>query len=117
MKRPKKKELLGHYGRRKPKRFIQYDGFADVEADYVMQPDKDGDTFFCRETYELMRGSQVRVFLDPDASDETVLRLLVKIRDWVVMHGVYDPSKESDLREPDIGALEASLPDTDRLPF
>ena len=106
MNKPKKKEMLAKYKERKPKRFVQYDGFAGVGLGDP-SPDANGDGLWSTETYELMHGSTVRILIDPEASKETVLRLLCKIRDWIVQDGVYRPVATSQLRQPDIGVLEA----------
>ncbi|GFP24783.1 hypothetical protein HKBW3S43_01045 [Candidatus Hakubella thermalkaliphila] len=84
-----KKELLEHYATREPQAFFQFDGFADVEEDCVMKPDKDGDCLFSRVTHELMTGTyRVRVLITPGTSKEKALALLQKISGWIKRGGL-----------------------------
>ena len=84
----KKGDLLEHYAGREPTQFVQYDGFAKNQADGIFNPDKDGDTLFSGDTWELMGGAGVRLLIDPELGRADILRLLAKIskqikREWV----------------------------------
>ena len=85
----KKGDLLEHYAGREPTQFVQYDGFAEVqEVTGIFNPDKDGDTLFNGDTWELMHGAGVRLLIDPELGRADILRLLAKIskrikREWV----------------------------------
>jgi len=84
----KKGDLLEHYAGREPNKFVQYDGFAKNQADGIFNPDKDGDTLFSGDTWELMGGAGVRLLIDPELGRADILRLLAKIskqikREWV----------------------------------
>lgn len=84
-----KSELLEHYARATPHRFCQFDCFLNVgEGDDIVKPDKDGDSLFNGETYELMSGQvAVRVLITPETAKEDALRALEKIRDWIDRDG------------------------------
>jgi hypothetical protein len=79
--RPTTDELLQHYMRRKPKAFIQLDGF-DAPGDCYSDPET-GLGLFQGETYELMAGSNVRILIDPETAREKVLEILHRLLEWV----------------------------------
>jgi hypothetical protein len=78
-----KEELLGRYSRRDPRPFVQFDAFDDVQGDTEMPTDENGYSLSAIETFELMRGSTVRVLIKPGTTPETALALLDKIKEWI----------------------------------
>ena len=86
-----KEELLEHYSHKKPNRFIQYDGFADMKGDSFFEADSDGHVVLGQETYELMHGTEVRVLIRPGTPRKTVCWLLLKILGSIVDHGLCEP--------------------------
>ena len=96
-----KKEKLLHYADRDAENFFQFDAFTEVEpGDDIVRPDDDGDCLFSGVTTELMSGVPVRVLIVPGVTQETALRALKKIQDWIErdsdalnpkkLHGVAD---------------------------
>lgn len=81
-----KVSLLHKYSGREPKRFAQYDGFAncDPRDDDILRPDADGDSICGGDTTELMIGATVRVLVEPGTDPETARRILQKIGDWIL---------------------------------
>lgn len=81
-----KGEKLLHYFERDPVRFIQYDGFININEsdDDLMRSDQDGDCLFSSETIELMTGSvQVRLLIVPGTPAKDVIRVLGKMITWI----------------------------------
>lgn len=96
-------KCLKHYATRPVTEFMQFDGFhvgADCD-DWVMRPDKDGDSCFgLFMTHELMHGADVRVLIKAGASKETAIRLLKKLLEWVMVdYGRPEPEKEKSVEE------------------
>jgi len=88
----KKDKLLKKYADKPIRAFIQYDGFAMVESDDVIN-DEDKITGGGL-TYDLMSGSDVRVLIEPHIPTKDVLRLLRGI--------VTEIQGEQDKRKKDI---------------
>jgi hypothetical protein len=80
-KKPTKQELLDHYARREPQAFMQLDGF-DCPGDSFSDPET-GLALSGTETWELMRGADVRILVKAEADREKVLRILREMVDWV----------------------------------
>ncbi len=87
-----KTDLLKKYEQKKPNLFIQYDVFDcsnNLGAQQYLEEiegkrlDIDKHLLETGLTYELMRGSDVRVLINPETSKETVLMLLDKIKDRI----------------------------------
>ncbi len=87
-----KADLLKKYEQKKPNLFIQYDGCDysnNLDAQQYMEEiagkrlDIDKHFLEASLTYELMRGSDVKVLINPETSKETVLMLLDKIKDRI----------------------------------
>jgi hypothetical protein len=83
-----KKELLEHYNKSEPKEFIQLDAF-DVGPNYndgigFIVSGPEGIALTGGGTVELMKSDvDVRALINPQASQETVLKSLDELRDWV----------------------------------
>ena len=85
-----KRELLAKYREREPKRFLQFDGFvvSPDTVDDIMRPDVDGHCIFSTETVELMHGSNVRMLITLDTTQDDAIQLLGKIQDWITKDGL-----------------------------
>ena len=81
--KPTKGQLLAHYAERPVTRFQQYDGWKLDGWDDVIRPDEFGRGIMSTPTYELMRGSDVRVLVKPTCKREDVIALLNKIVQWI----------------------------------
>lgn len=80
----KKTDLLRHYNRREPVKFIQYDIFTKGFDDEIVIPDKDGYSLFRGTTEELMTGAYtLRVLIIPNTKKEIVIKGLKKVIEWV----------------------------------
>jgi hypothetical protein len=87
--RKTKDEILQHYATKEPKRFVEYDAFdwpdsSDFFGHYIWPTVSDpgpeaGPCLASRVTWELMRGAQVRVLIDPEADRDTICRLLRRV--------------------------------------
>jgi hypothetical protein len=73
-----KGELLRHYANRKPRRFRQIDGFANMHGD-MLDGDGDGYVVASTETHELMRGADVRVLIPFETTQADAASLLQRI--------------------------------------
>jgi hypothetical protein len=67
-----KEELLKHYEQRKPRPFIQFDGFDPLED----APSDAGPRIVRTETWELMHGADVRILINPRIDRDKVLEIL-----------------------------------------
>jgi hypothetical protein len=77
----------------KPMRdFYQVDGWANVEGDYIMVPDDDGDVLMSGRKLEPQNsGTTVRIWIAAEADRADVLRILRKQLAWVESGGaLYD---------------------------
>lgn len=83
MSKTLKTKLLEKYSQKEPQQFIQVDWFSGVPAWNAVRPDKDGHIYMAQPTYELMNGSDVRVFIHPEAPKQTVIAFLKKMAKWV----------------------------------
>ncbi|MEI6399139.1 MAG: hypothetical protein WCO71_10235 [Pseudomonadota bacterium] len=71
---------LAQYAGKKPKHFLQIDGFYYGEGyDGYFSPDGDGDSIKARSTVELMDGAAVRVLIPIDTNPFVAARLIKKI--------------------------------------
>jgi hypothetical protein len=100
MKKTTKDELIAKYQEREPAHFIQYDIFLNAQADDVAKPDEDGDAIFITETFELMRGSDVRIFVKPGTPPGRVRNALKKIQKIIKKAGLPDFSGPSVVVDP-----------------
>ena len=92
-----KQGILEHYKRKEPSLFIQYDGFYEPE-DPTALPDDDGHAIFSRLTYELMSGGPaVRVLITPETSEETIIKLLDKIKESIKKYGLEQNEVKKEL--------------------
>ena len=102
---PSKGDLLEHYCRREPKRFLQIDSWQQQGRDSVYTPDEDGDVISTGYTHELMHGHPVRVLIEPGTPTRDAVRMLRKIREslkqgqYSTLGGAY-PLPESDSKIP-----------------
>ncbi len=79
-----KQGLLAAAARKPVHKFLQMDGFMNVEGDCVMHPDADGDTVFFGETDELRNLRDIVRFSIPwDADADAVRRIVRKMADLV----------------------------------
>jgi hypothetical protein len=83
---PTKEELLTHYSRRDPTKFVQVDAWVNPRAGNVIRLDKDGDWICWQDsTFELMLGASfipsggVRVLIPPHTQPKDAVRVLGKI--------------------------------------
>ena len=83
-----KGHLLEKYAKKLPNCFFQYDANYSPSYDDCFPPDENGDVLSGATTTELMDGADVRVFVRPEVSKETAVRLLHKIIDWVERGGI-----------------------------
>ncbi len=75
-----KQGLLAAAARKPVHKFLQMDGFMNVEGDCVMHPDADGDTVFFGETDELRNLRDIVRFSIPwDADADAVRRIVGKM--------------------------------------
>ena len=92
MEKPTRGELLEKYCKREPTPFFQYDGFLgkpNDKSDCIFQFDKNGFCFFDKiETYELMHGADVRVFVKPGTPPEITQRILKEIAACIKRDGL-----------------------------
>ena len=98
MIKPTKDELLAKYQDREPSYFIQFDVVINAKPDDVTRPDEDRDDICATETYELMRGTNVRVLIKPGTLPGQVRRALKKIRRMIQKSGLpnFDGPKAID---------------------
>jgi hypothetical protein len=85
---PTQARLLGHYERRKPKAFRQFDGW--LNGDEVMGRDADGHAINAGMTWELMHGADVRILIPLNTPSADAVILLRKIIDWIERRGGAD---------------------------
>jgi hypothetical protein len=101
MSTPDKQEILEELADKPVQRFLQLDGWANVEPDGVMHGDDEGDLTMLGITHELMRSPgrdlPVRVLIHEDADLEDVRRLLTKMLDG--LDGYFDHLVEDTERE------------------
>lgn len=83
MKKTLKTKLLEKYSQKEPQQFIQIDGFAEMPAWNVVQPDADGHIMMAGITYDLMNCAEVRVLIHPEVPKETALAFLKKMAAWM----------------------------------
>ncbi len=77
-------EKLAQYASRKPKHFLQLDGFYMPDGgDSVMRPDDDGDAITASGTMELMHGATTRVLIPHDTDVRVAARQLKKLAKWL----------------------------------
>jgi len=106
-----KQRKLEHYADRPLTKFTQFDGFANVIPDYVMRPDEDGDTTFSGHTEELMTGGcAVRILVTEGTSQETAVRLIKKLLNWI-------ESDANSLNPPEFKANTDELIEPKDIPF
>ncbi len=74
---------LAHYASRKPKHFLQLDGYYMPDGDDMHCPDDDGDAVVADGTVELMNGADVRVLIPHDGDVLVAVRQLKKIAKWL----------------------------------
>ena len=81
-----KKEIMRKYEQGEPKLFIQYSAWDRSNADtqvleelYREELDRDKHCLEEELVYELMRGADIRILVNPKASKNSVLQLLGKI--------------------------------------
>lgn len=78
-----REELLRDAAEKPVQKVIQVDGFAGVEDDCVMNPDKDRDSIMAGLRHELRHSTHaVRVHIAENAKADDVIRLLTKILKW-----------------------------------
>jgi hypothetical protein len=86
-----KAQLLAHYATKEPSRFVQIDchtnrtgsGLEDLFEPWEDAYDEDGDQIGAWSTTELMHGAPVRVFIRPETSAATAVRVLDKVVAWL----------------------------------
>ena len=88
MNKPAVDELIQKYQTKEPTQFIQYDVFLNAKADDMSQLDEDGDSIFETENYELMRGSDIRIFIKPGTPPGRVRNALKKITKRIKKNGL-----------------------------
>lgn len=83
-----KAEILAHYRERAPRRFFQFDAFAD--GDEIMGRDEDGQSVTGGDTFELMHGADVRVLIPANGTQPApeLSKMLRKVADWIDRGGV-----------------------------
>jgi hypothetical protein len=89
-----KSDLLAHYAETYPTMFWQFDGFYDLQAGDIMDPDDVGDSVIRHSALELMSGLYgVRVLVTAGTTKVVALRLLDKIRAAIEHYGedIFDP--------------------------
>ena len=75
-----KQELIEEAARKPVRKFLQMDGFMNVEGDSIMRPDADGDTVSFGESDELRNLHDiVRVQIPWDADAGAVRRIVGKM--------------------------------------
>ena len=79
--RTTKQELLDRYSKCDPKAFIRLYGF-DQRPDGFTNPE-DSPGLYRSNTYELIYGSDVQIFIDPLKDRKTILRILHELVSWV----------------------------------
>jgi hypothetical protein len=123
-----KEKLLAHYSKKRPSQFIQFDGFDDQRPDDYTSVDKDGHSLSSNITWELMRGSTVRVLVKPGISKETVISLLAKIIRWIdsafqdyllqeLKTAVDSDNEDTPFLRQDLRSKRKDLDDDSDLPF
>lgn len=80
---PDKLSLLRKYNRQNPHFFYRFDGLDEVPGSHQKLADEDGHVLCASRSPELMSSSTVRLLIKEDATRESVLALLDKIRDWI----------------------------------
>jgi hypothetical protein len=80
---PDKLAILKKYSRQDPQLFYRFDGIDAVPGSHEKLADDDGHILCASLSPELVAGSTVRLLIKEDASRESVLALLDKIRDWI----------------------------------
>jgi hypothetical protein len=102
VKKPTKKELIAHYRREDPKRFIVYDGSIPHEdGDIHAQDGKvyNEDDYACVRyiRYELLYDAfPVKVFIRPGIDTYKAAHLLEYIAAWIKKDGLPTPSDTND---------------------
>jgi hypothetical protein len=90
LRKNRKARLLQQYATRRPKLFLQFDGFhRPGGGDSVTHPDDEGHCFTYCDTWDLMHGADVRVMIPVGTSQATALALLRKIVATVESAGEY----------------------------
>lgn len=79
-----KANLLNHYTEKEPKAFLQFDAFRV-------------DDLYGGVTHELMRGSGVRILIDPETPKEDALEMIKALRKFIKQ--AYDSQLKELARE------------------
>jgi hypothetical protein len=79
-----KAELLAHYATREPKHFYQFDNWLEKHHDDAIE----GPMSVVGGTWELMRGSDVRVLIPDGVTSTEAVAMLRQIIDWIERNGV-----------------------------
>jgi len=71
-------ELLEHYAERRPKEFLQIDGWYGGKwaGDPIIATDADGYSMTSGITHELMQGADVRILIPPSTPKSEAITLL-----------------------------------------
>lgn len=95
----RKTELLLHYMRKPLAKFRQYDFFAnETECACGEGHDTSGGAAYASDTFELMRGADVRLLINPEASKSDVLRGLMMLAQFV--NDDFEPKQQIDSNLP-----------------
>ena len=80
-----KGKCLAKYAERKPKLFYQIDGWGpDAAGDSVIDPRSSGEGMTAGSTWELMRGSPVRILIADDYTDhELIADIITQAAEWI----------------------------------
>ena len=97
-----KANLLAHYARKKPKRFVQIDadGKAGMDSWAADIADGDGVALYLSHTTELMHGLDTRVLIPLGTEPAAAVLMLRKIADWLEHDGeslMKDEGQETSL--------------------
>lgn len=96
MDKSTKQALLDKYSRREPSKFRQFDAWNDWHGDML---DGDGDGIVVTgpsPTYELMKGSVVRVLIKPGTPKEVAANLLLRIARYIERDGLESGGQEGE---------------------
>lgn len=94
-----KAELLAKYLNKPVTKFRQFDFFAnETECACGEGHDTSGGTAYASDTFELMRGADVRLLINPDASKSDVLHGLMILAQFV--NDDFEPKQQIDSNLP-----------------